>query len=529
MRNFVIQTNQLHTMEEEERVAMTLTKKFFAAFVAFVMAVAMTIPATAFAAETTYSITAPSNGHTYSVYQIFTGDVSGESTYSLSNVKWGQNSKGTEGEAVDSTTLATLTAISSTASDTEKLAVIDDYADLTGSAYTTVASGATVSNVPGGYYFIVDNGGTAGATDDAISTYIVAVAGDVVIDPKSDVPGVDKQIHDETGDAEEGATDGWGESADHAINESFQFKLIATVGPDSNYAAYSTYAVTFHDIMSTGITFESIESVTVNGTAITDYTCNATAGMTGDGATEWTLSIADLKSYSGVDLTAMGATVEVIYNAHLNEDAYLNSASGTTSNKNGVYLTYSNNPYGSGEGATTTDYVWAFTYQVNNTKVNGSGEALGGAGFRLYTDSTCTNELYLVYNEAKGAYYPADSTATSGDEMFSANSTGAFNIAGLDAGTYYLKETTTPSGYNTMENLTITIGATHAEDEAGTSASVTLVGDNLSYTVENTTGFVLPKTGELGTFLLYAVGAALAVGAACALISRKAKRAGSGE
>lgn len=86
-----------------------------------------------------------------------------------------------------------------------------------------------------------------------------------------------------------------------------------------NYKDYKEYAVTFNDTMSEGVTFESIDSVTVDGVKIdsSNYKCTATAGQKGG---EWKLTIDDLKAITGVELTD-GADVVVIYNAHLNEKA----------------------------------------------------------------------------------------------------------------------------------------------------------------------------------------------------------------
>lgn len=83
----------------------------------------------------------------------------------------------------------------------------------------------------------------------------------------------------------------------------------------------------------------------------------------------------------------------------------------------------------------------------------------------------------------------------AGEEMFSASGTGEFNIVGLDAGTYTLVETSTPSGYNTCEPITVIISATHKENEAGTGATTDLTGSqNMNNTVENKKGSTLPTT-----------------------------------
>ncbi len=53
-------------------------------------------------------------------------------------------------------------------------------------------------------------------------------------------------------------TAGFGSSADHAINEKFQFQLTATLpaSPNRAYDYYDKYSVTFCDTLSAGITFD---------------------------------------------------------------------------------------------------------------------------------------------------------------------------------------------------------------------------------------------------------------------------------
>ena len=493
-------------------------KKIASLLLVLVMVVSMT--ASVFAeGTTTYTITAPDNGHTYEVYQIFTGDLH---QGVLSNVKWGKNGTETEGETVSETILNELQ--SATGSDSEKLTVISRYVNLNNDAFGQVSS-SNALQVSAGYYLIKDIDNSQNGKDDAYTTYIVQVAGDVTISPKSAKPTVDKQVHDETADAEAGATDGWGESADHAINESFQFKLIANLPADTAFNAYKKYKVVFTDTMSTGVTFESIASVTVDGVTLTadQYTATATAGQAGG---SWTLTITDIKSISDVNLTD-GANIVVIYNAHLNEKAQVNHESGNTTNQNKVYLEYSNNPNVGGEGElgkTPEDIVWVFTYEVDNTKVDATDSAnkkpLAGAGFRLY-DSIGTNEIGLIYDETLSAYRPVRDGETA-EEMTSADSTGVFNIKGLDAGTYVLKETTVPAGYNKCADVTVVINATHVEAEGGAYATTTLSSDsNVTNTIENKQGSTLPETGGMGTTIFYVAGSILVLAAAILLITRK--------
>lgn len=498
-------------------------KKWLATALALVMVFAMA----ACAVAENYTITAPDNGHTYEVYQIFTGDLHNGV---LSNVKWGKNGTGTEGDPVPDDVLTAIKAAGT--SDSQKLAVIKTYVALNAeNKFGTVVDGTPLT-APAGYYLIKDVDGQLTGKDDAYTTYIVQVVDDVKIAPKSAKPTVDKQVHDEPADAEAGASDGWGESADHAINESFQFKLIANLPTDTDFAAYEKYKVVFTDTMSAGVTFESIASVTVDGVTLTaeQYKATATAGQAGG---SWTLTINDIKGISGVNLND-GADIVVIYDAHLNEAAQVNHASGTTTNKNTVGLQYSNNPNASGSGAgeelgkTPEDTVWVFTYEVDNTKVDATDSEnktpLAGAGFRLY-DSTGTTEIGLIYDATLSAYRPVKAGETA-EEMKSAETTGVFNIKGLDAGTYVLKETTVPAGYNKCADVTVVISATHVEAADGASASTTLSSEsNMTNTIENKQGSTLPETGGMGTTVLYVGGGVLVLAAVVLLIAKRRSNA----
>lgn len=120
--------------------------------------------------------------------------------------------------------------------------------------------------------------------------------------------------------------------------------------------------------------------------------------------------------------------------------------------KNSVQLQYSNNPKDSEAywGFTPESEVRVYTYQLNNTKYRDddtTGNELAGAGFRLYSDEAChdEDEIKLKMND-DGTYSRDFSTDGKGVEMISGQD-GQFNVKGLDAGTYYLKETKTPDGY----------------------------------------------------------------------------------
>jgi len=299
--------------------------------------------------------------------------------------------------------------------------------------------------------------------------------------------------------------------------------------PDSTnraYDYYDKYTVCFNDTLSAGITFDNLETVEIanvdggDSKEITDYTLVKDLHEAGL-PSSITLSIDNVKTC--VPDLNKGATITVTYTAHLNDKATVNTAGSpaTTENKNSVYLQYSNNPrIDTSLDHTTTSEVCVYTYQLNNTKRQNTenGPVLEGAGFRLYSDEACTPEQEVKLYKKDNFYYPIkDATDKAQDavEMFS-DEHGQFNVKGLDAGTYYLRETTPPAGYSACPDTTIVISATHTE------YNVNLSG-NLSTTIINKKdgGITLPSTGGIGTTIFYVAGGILVAGAGVTLIAKK--------
>ncbi|MFR6313085.1 MAG: isopeptide-forming domain-containing fimbrial protein [Ruminococcus sp.] len=526
---------------------MKKTRRFASLATAAILAACAVVPATmsalpVSAADITITGVSTEQAHTFEVYQIFTADIAegtnGEQV--LSNVKWGSGITSYNGTAVTAGTVVDEAVLNSIAGgDARDVASKCTLSDTKAcDDVTSAGETAKITGLADGYYIVKDVTDLS-SKDDANSAYIVQVAGDTTVAIKNAKPTVDKQVYDEPGDAEEGANEGWGESADHAINKSFQFKLTATVPVNADLKAYKSYQLQFEDSMSTGVTFDSIASVTVkSGNAekiltAADYTETATA-ETNKAGLSWTLKIDDLKTKlpENVKLGENEIQVEVVYNAHLNENAVVSKedvTNGTkdTVNNNKVDLVYSNNPDSTGAGTTgktPEDYVWVFTYGVDNTKYKNAVDeknALKDAGFTLYDKTgTTETEISLIYDDAKGAYRPITGSEAGG-EMKSATD-GKFNIIGLDAGTYVLKETSTPAGYNTCAPINIVISAVHKENTDGTSVKLDLDGsENMTNAVINKSGSSLPSTGGIGTTIFYVAGGVLVVGAGVLLITKK--------
>ncbi|MBQ8348977.1 MAG: isopeptide-forming domain-containing fimbrial protein [Ruminococcus sp.] len=510
-------------------------KKFTAAIAATLMAASLSIPMatsfTASAASITINGISTEQAHTFEVYQVLTGTL--DEAKKLNDMKWGSGVTSFNGANVTTGKELSKSEFEAISAVTDARTLITGDAPLLVLSETkacedvTSANGTvTINDLDDGYYIVKDTTNLENA-DDANSAWIVQVADNATVDIKNAKPTVDKQIADNNdGEVETGDNNGWGETADHAINESFQFKLTATIPADADLAAYETYKLTFNDTMSAGVTFDSIESVKVGDTTLTtaQYAETATAAANKAGLS-WTLSIEDVKAIAGASFGTAPVTVEVIYNAHLNENAIVSKESVDSIsdiNKNTVSLSYSNNPDSTGtgttDGKTTEDTVWAFTYEVDNTKYANSKAAeniLAGAEFNLKNAEGTPITFKLV----DGFYIPdASGSAT----LTSAEGTGQFNIKGLDAGTYTLTETKTPDDYNKCDNITVVIKATHEENADEASAKLSLEGSsNMVNDVINKSGSTLPSTGGIGTTLFYLGGGCMVAVAGIFLITKK--------
>lgn len=539
-------------------------KKVFALVLAFAMVLAMS--ATVFAegeggtTGKTITLTGGKAGHTYTLYQIFTGTVDGDE---LTNIQWGADAP----DSLKDEYPTAAAAADDLETQNDARAFAQAYADdLTGGTPLELAADGDVefSGLDEGYYVIVDTiTGTVAETGDYSSAYIVQVVNDVEGQIKGSGASSDKEVIDSTGTASDAAA--------YGIGDAVPFKLTATTA--DNVAAYKKYHITFQDKLSDGLTAPTSYTVkvlgktftvpatgndpdpatTMNGTKITVTKVTPASGYSFAINVEFEpVAVGETPAAPYLNAECNSKPITVDYTSTLNENAVI----GLPGNDNDMHITYSNNPEdadGSDEGKTPDDTVKVFTYKTVIDKVDADGNALEGAGFTIYQEveertagAQLGSAIKAGLTEGVEAsklvdakyYVPKAMTTVSGNNA-------QFEFEGLADGTYVLVETTIPTGFNAFDSVEFTVssevtesgittltggapftttnpgedGAVKADKADGTKHE--LDSGELYAEIENNSGAVLPSTGGIGTVIFYVLGSMLVIGCGIVLISRR--------
>lgn len=450
---------------------MKTSKKIFAAFLAIMM-IALMIPFSASAAEN-YSYTiSGKDGYVFSVYKIADVDTT---TFKYSNfaseaVKNALTNK-TSDNGIDS--VALLAAADS----------LDDSA--LGSAVGTITSAtAETKEVAAGVYYVKTTTAPAGVksvknsvfalpyTDatGAVKTNVNFNAGSKVTD---DTPEITKIFTDEP----------LATFITENIGKDISFTITSSVAGSASLKLTS-YVIT--DTMSKGLesSVDKVVSVKLVGsdsladktlTNGTDYTLNyATVGeehVLTVTLTDAVITSDDFYSYSDVEL---------VYTAKLNSDAIIGYVG--DGNTNIAKLDYKN--HAGVDSTLESQLKKVYTFEIPVKKVDGNTNAViteSAAKFTLYTDADCTT------------------VAMNGAETATTN--GIAKFTGLKAGTYYLKETAAPTGYNLNSSVfTVVISDQGVVTVNGAAASEVTVEDF---------PLTVPETGGVGTIMFTIGGIAL--------------------
>lgn len=506
-------------------------KKLAAAMLTAIMMMTMTV--TAFAAETTNTLTVNANGgqdlngQTINLYKLF--DVTESSTAEAKNYAYTVNTQ-------YKNALASVLKISETSKDEEFAAEVTKLGadnatevqkfanDFTAKALTdklgaTKTSGKITESktsykftgLDAGYYLVYVTGGK-----EIQSSLVTVDETTKEVNLKTEAPSITK-------------------TADKTTVEIGQVVTYTVKGSIPDTTGYDQYQYIIHDTLSGGLDFVNDATgtalgegaTTVNVTvAFTDGTDASTAPTTAtlDTANKRNMSL-DLSAWVRVaNQTNKGKEFKVTYYAKVNKDAVV-------TNKNSATLNYGNNP--SDTTTTKPSEVVTPTYPLDINKIKkGSDEKLAGAKFRLYsseTDAKANDEskaikVSPVVAGVAGNYVVDPESTTTEFESVKSIEEKSYNlhVNGLAEGTYYLVETKAPDGFNKLTDP-IKVTITKTSDTEWTISKNDAKEDDKIIDIENSTGSLLPSTGGAGVIVFAGVAILLVFGVVVSFIRDKRK------
>lgn len=518
-----------------------LVSRFMAVLMAMTMILSMSM--TVFAAEApkgTLTVNNTVAGKTLDLYQIFTATKNGDNVaYTLNSAYEGffQNkitgASKLKGEALSEKAYAYVKE--QVGDDGSKGAtfakdILGWILSASGETKTAVESThrtadtadtkTVIDNLVYGYYVVYPLGATdtstapGNETVKSVASLVNVTEPTVTINMKSNYPTVVKKVNDKVAD-------------DVNIGDTVTYTLTSKV-PDMT--GYTSYVFNFKDTLSTGLTFKGITSVTVGSG---ENVQNVTAG-TGDNTYTLTQDGQDItitmNNFLASNKGKVGQTITVTYTATLNE----NAVTGFDANKNSATVEYSNKPgtTNKGESEPSIVDVHTFNFTIFKYYLNGADKTgLAKAEFELYkANGEVAGDKVNIKKVTDGVEYRVatpEEAATKGfkPDVIVSGTDGRVLVKGLDAGTYYLRETKAPDGYNKLlSDIKVEIKPVYDETTGkltsysvdytynGTKTTGTEIKDTTTspeVAVENKTGAQLPSTGSKGALMVTLAGIVL--------------------
>ena len=526
-----------------------LVSRFMAVLMAMTMILSMSM--TAFAAEApkgTLTVNNTVAGKTLDLYQIFTATKNGD------NVAYTLNSayEGFFQNKITGASKLTGEALSEKAYAYVKEQVGDDGSkgatfakdilgwilsasgetktavESTHSTADTADTKTVIDNLVYGYYVVYPLGATdtstapGNETVKSVTSLVNVTDTTVTINMKSNYPTVVKKVNDKNAD-------------DVNIGDTVTYTLTSKV-PDMT--GYTSYVFNFKDTLAKGLTFGSITSVKIGDVTINadtdgtkaENTYTLTTKNNEDGTTEIKI---EMNKFLASNANKAGQEIKVTYTATLNKDA----VTGFDPNTNKATVEYSNKPGTNEKGESEPSIVDVHTFDFTIFKYYLKDEtqtALANAEFELYKANTAgnaadTDAKINIVDEGKGVYRQATADEAKATDFTSAkivsDDDGKVLVKGLEAGTYYLRETKAPEGYNKLlSDIKVEIKPVYDKTtgkltsysvdytyngKTTNGAAITNKTDSPEVAVENKTGAQLPSTGSKGALMVTLAGIVL--------------------
>ena len=444
--------------------------------------------------------------------------------------------------------------------------------------------------IPYGYYYISPDQpvSDAAVTIDTVNPTVTVIDKNQVISDEKDIIETDdegEEIKKKVNEA--------------GLNEDIDFRI--TVNATNYDGDKKVYKYVICDNIEAGMTFkaDSAPVIKVDDTVVPAenytikyYTDNTKATeVTGDDLStaqyfEIVIKWTDTGKWSGTHLYSSNAVLTVEYTAFLDPNKRDQLVIGGTNdgNTNEAQVKWYSDIEDQEEepeepnGKNPKKYTDTFTTELTILKKDQDGNALQGAEFTLtgpegavvitkteefvkdasgtywklkdgsYTTTDpatpnmnttqyeSTTDKYVKVTWDKIVYEPS----TANKVTYVTGTDGKIVVKGLKPGTYIIKETHAPDGFNKIDDeikIVIDWDATSVSESTTTAASfklgtgtttgVTLDADGSSanaiykITVKNNQGTTLPSTGGIGTTIFYVVGSIMVVAAGVLLITKK--------
>ena len=576
------------SLESEKKDMKKMISRCLAVLMAVAMVLTMSMTAfAAEAPKGTLTVNNTVAGKTLDLYQIFTATKSGENVaYTLNSAYEGffqskiSGASTLTGEALSEKAYTYVKEQVGTNGDAETAKtfakdvlgwILDSNNNITATkTVNTTATSTVVSDLAYGYYLVYPKGATGNQTYTSVASLVSITAETATINMKSNYPTVDKKLvstqtpgnnsitvngilnpswesihqgvlgEDDENDPEDTiaphSESDEKKAGDFGIGDTVTYQLTSKV-PDMK--GYNSYTFKFTDTLSKGLDLKAILSVKVGDTELKagkagDNTYLPTYTTNENGT--HTLTISFNEFYNNFkDRT--GDTITVVYTATLNKDAEI----GMNPNTNKAVVEYSNDPKSDGIGKSEPSIVDVHTfdftiykYYLKDQNNKEDKTALAKAEFELYkgnTEGTAADENAKVniVDGGNGVYRQATADEAKATGFTSAkivsDADGKVLVKGLDAGTYYLRETKAPDGYNLLlDDVKVEIKAVY-DDTTGkltrysvdytyngkttTGTAITAADNSPEVAVENKTGAELPSTGSKGALMVTLAGIVL--------------------